>query len=145
MIALMLAILLQVAPATDDLQTEGVGLGRLSSAVALCAEFGYRTNEDAARRIVDDFESRARAEGWTSGRLRSAYEQGRTIERDAFGVIMDLNGVSPAQARRAYLRMLNNTKRRCRFFAGAYEGVVSDLSEGDRTVDIAIAQMRRGS
>lgn len=145
MIALLFAALLQSTPAGEGLEAEGVNLGRLSTAVVLCAEYGYRTDEVAARRFVDDFEGRAAEAGWTSERLRAAYDQGRTLERDAFGMIMDLTGVSPVDARRAYLALLNNTKRRCRFFAESYPGAVSGLREGDRRVDAEIRQMRRGS
>lgn len=60
----------QVASQAPSLAEEGLWLGRLSTAVAICRDYGYGLNQTAAPSIVDGFEARATTDGWRSENLQ---------------------------------------------------------------------------
>lgn len=82
----------QVASQAAPLASEGVWLGRLSTAVAICREYGYGVDETAAREVVDGFEARATLEGWTAENFQAAYDRGRELERADIKILFDFAG-----------------------------------------------------
>lgn len=132
----------QVASQAPPLAEEGVWLGRLSTAVAICRDYGYGVNQTAARRIVDGFEARATTEGWTSENLQAAYHQGRELERADFKLLFDLDGLTRSEIRRAYRDHLNRTKVRCRVHSERFPTVISDVRNGERSIDASLSAGR---
>lgn len=132
----------QVASQAPALAEEGVWLGRLSTAVAICRDYGYGVNQTAARGIVDGFEARATTEGWRSENPQGAYNQGRELDRADFKLLFDLDGLTRSQVRRAYRDHLNGTKVCCRVPSESFPTVISDLRNGERVIDASLSAGR---
>ena len=132
----------QVASQAPPLAEEGVWLGRLSTAVAICRDYGNGVNQTAARGVVDGFEARATTEGWTSENLQAAYNQGRELERADFKLLFDLDGLTRSEVRRAYRDHLNRTKVRCRVHSERFPTVISDVRNGERVIDASLSAGR---
>ncbi|MDP3803903.1 hypothetical protein [Brevundimonas sp.] len=142
--AVLLALSLQAAPAeapADPLVEEGERLGRLSTLFAVCEPY-YTVNIGAGHSLADDFERRSTAAGWTADRRSRAYDRGRDLERAEIGIVMDLAGVTPQEARRRLRHMFPRLKRRCQDLAQDVPGAVSDVEAGDRRLDAAARRHR---
>ncbi|MEG1451523.1 hypothetical protein [Brevundimonas sp.] len=120
--------------AVDVFATEGEHLGRLSTLFALCEPY-YAVDITFGHRLAADFERRSQEAGWTAERRSSAYARGRDLERADVGVIMDLTGVTPQQARRQLRNMYPRLKARCQYLAQQVPGAVSDVEAGNRLLD----------
>ena len=99
-------------------------------------------NQTAARGIVDGFEARATKEGWTSENLQAAYNQGRELERADFKLLFDLDGLTRSEVRRAYRDHLYWTKVRCRVHSERFPTVISDVRNGERSIDASLSAGR---
>lgn len=132
----------QVASQAAPLAEEGVWLGRLSTAVAICREYGYGVDETAAREVVDGFEARAALDGWTAENYQAAYDQGRELERADIKILFDFTGLTRSDIRRAYRAHLNQAKVRCRVHSERFPTVISDVRNGERAIDANLLTVR---
>lgn len=132
----------QIASQAAPLTEEGVWLGRLSTAVAICRESGYGVDETAAREVVDGFEARATLEGWTSENFQAAYDQGRELERADIKILFDFTGLTRSEIRRAYRHHLHQTKVRCRVHSERFPTVISNVRDGERAIDANLSAVR---
>lgn len=142
MIVAGLFALLQATAPDGALMEEGVWLGRLSTAVAICREYDYTVDESAARAVVDDFEARASLSGWMSSDFQEVYGQGQELERSDMKIQFDLDGLSRSQIQRAYKDLLTATKARCGVHGERYPTVISNVQEGERSVDAHFRSVR---
>lgn len=136
--AILLTLALQTTP-SNDLAAEAERLGRYSTLFALCEPF-YASNIEAGRRLADDFELRSADAGWTSDQRMEAYDRGRSLERADLGIVLDVTGVAPQEARRRLREMYPRLKRRCGDLATEVPGAISNVAAGDRRLD---AEARR--
>src|SRR5690606_8359271 len=92
----------------------------------------YTVNIGAGHGLADDFQRRSTAAGWTAEQRSRAYDHGRGLERAEIGIVMDLTGMTPQEARRRLRHMFPRLKRRCQDLARDVPGAVSDVEAGDR-------------
>ena len=142
--AALLALALQSAPAdasVDPLAGEGERLGRFSTLFAVCEPY-YTVNIGAGHGLADDFQRRSTAAGWSAEQRSRAYDHGRGLERAEIGIVMDLTGMTPQEARRRLRHMFPRLKRRCQDLARDVPGAISDVEAGDRRLDAAARRYR---
>lgn len=142
MLVLAMSAAAQIASPVAPLAEEGVWLGRLSTAVAICQESGYGVDEIAAREVVNGFEARATLDGWTSENFQAAYDRGRDLERADFKIIFEFNGLTRSQIRLAYRDHLHQTKVRCGVHSERFPTVIFNVRQGDRAVDAQLSSVR---
>lgn len=142
MIVAGLFALLQATGPDVALAEEGVWLGRLSTAVAICREYDYAVDESAARAVVDDFEARASLAGWRSNDFQKVYGQGQELERSDMKIQFDLTGLSRSQIQRGYRDLLRASKARCGVHGERYPAVILNLQEGERSIDVRLRAVR---
>lgn len=128
-------------PEDDALSEEGVQLGRLSTLFAVCAPY-YGVDLTIGHRLAEDFEQRTREADWADDRVTRVYSRGRDLERAEVGIVMDMSGVTPQQARRHLRTMFPRLKTRCQYLAQQVPGSISDVGAGDRRLDAAAREYR---